>query len=56
MDGIYKEIEKQGLFHLWGVDSEEHDTNYGNFTVAIIEDEDGNVFTALPNEIKFLDK
>jgi hypothetical protein len=46
-----------GLFHDWGneaVDSGEN--GFGNFTVAIVEDPNGQVHTVNPNDIKFLDK
>lgn len=58
-----KETRKQidlifdGLFHGWGSEAEDGgEHGFGNFTVAIVEDENGRVFTINPNCIKFTDK
>lgn len=45
-----------GYFHQWGCDYEEGETNYGNFTVAIVELPDGTIVQPLPGAIQFLDK
>lgn len=45
-----------GRFHGWGVDFEELENGVGNFTVAIIELDDGQIIEALPDRIKFLDR
>jgi len=53
----YKNLSYKGLFHEWGQEAIETDQQgFGNFTVAIVEDESGQVFTVNPNHIKFLDK
>lgn len=46
----------EGLFHEWGVNYEEFETGPGNFTVAIVELEDGTVDTFPAHQIKFIDK
>lgn len=52
-----EQLEKhKGLFHQWGVESEEHETNFGVWTVGIIEDENGQVHNVPPHRIKFLDR
>jgi hypothetical protein len=43
-----------GKFHRWGVSYEEFESGPGNFTVAIVEMEDGTVLTQLPEDIKFI--
>lgn len=45
-----------GLFHQWGSDFEEFESGPANYTVAIIELDDGSVVTAQPDKVIFLDK
>ena len=45
-----------GLFHCWGQEYEEFAEGPGNFTVAIIELEDGSIITPHPTDIRFIDK
>lgn len=45
---------KHGLFHQWGLESEEHEQNYGIYTVGIIEDETGQIHSVTANRIQFL--
>lgn len=50
-------LEFEGLFHDWGQEAiETNEQGFGNFTVAIIEDQSGQVHTVNPNHVKFLDK
>ena len=39
-------------FQAWGVDHEEFETNAGNFSIAIIERDDGSIETVVPTMIK----
>lgn len=45
----------KGLFHCWGCEWEEFETNVGNNTVGIIELEDGTIETVIPQNIKFVE-
>lgn len=45
-----------GLFHEWGKEIVEYTDSSETFTVGIIEDESGQIFTVNPNCIKFTDK
>lgn len=45
----------EAKFHQWGMDYEEFETGPGNFSVAIIEFQDGSVQTVSPELIKFID-
>jgi hypothetical protein len=52
-----KKMQFNALFHEWGQEAvEDNGQGFGNFTVGIVEDEDGQVHTVNPNHIKFLDK
>lgn len=46
-------FSKRGMFHKWGVSYEEFEAGPGNFTVAIVEFEDGTVEMVLPSNLKF---
>jgi hypothetical protein len=46
--------ETLGLFHQWGNDFEEFESGAGNYTVAIVELDDGTVVTHAPDKITFL--
>ncbi len=49
--------EFKGIFHEWGNEAVENNGDgFGNFTIAIVEDESGQVHTVNPNHVKFLDK
>lgn len=59
--GIYyykgEKSEVTGLFHGWASDYEEFcDYGPGNFTVALIELDDGRVLPCRPETIQFLDR
>ena len=45
---------KTGDFHQWGVAFEEFETGPGNYSIAIIEDSEGNVYEVFPSDVKFL--
>ena len=45
-----------GRFHGWGVDFEEFENGVGNYTVGIIELDNGQIIEAIPGRIKFLDR
>jgi len=46
----------EGFFHHWGLSYEELREGIGNFSVALIEDEDGEIHTILPEHLIFIDK
>lgn len=49
-----KDFATFGLFHQWGVSYEEFENGPGNYTVAIVENEDGTISEVLPVNIKFI--
>lgn len=51
---LYKYTVIEGKFHQWGITSEEHETNFGNYTVAIVEDDKGFIHSVLPDFIQFI--
>lgn len=44
-----------GMFHKWGQSFEEFESGPANYTVAIVETEDGNIEEVIPVNIKFCD-
>lgn len=56
IDGKYSWQEDWGIgyFHAWGVCYEEFETGPGNYSVAIVEMEDGSVRNFYPYEITFI--
>lgn len=44
-----------GMFHAWGVEYQEFEAGPGNFSVAIIEFEDGKVETFSVPQVRFID-
>jgi len=55
--GCYEpDFINEGLFHEWGVSCEESDSGYGNSTIALIETEDGIIYSVYPQFVKFIDK
>lgn len=44
----------EGLFHQWANSYEEFESGPGNFTVALVEIEDGTIIEILPCNIKFI--
>ena len=41
-------------FHKWGAEYEEFETGAGNYTVAILEKENGDITTYFAHQIKFI--
>jgi len=55
-----KDIQKimigKGKFHQWGLDFlEGYESGFTNYTVAIVEMDDGTVKSVMPEMIQFLD-
>jgi len=44
-----------GIFHEWGIESEEFENGVGNDTYAIVELPDGTIEKVTPSAIKFVD-
>jgi hypothetical protein len=44
----------EGVFHQWANAYEEADFGFGNYTVALVELQDGTIESVLPSNIKFL--
>ncbi|MGX9249691.1 hypothetical protein ACWXWI_02005 [Pantoea ananatis] len=44
-----------GIFHQWGADYEEFDCGPGNYTIAIVEMDDGTIKKFMPTDIKFIE-
>lgn len=49
-----KEFTNEGVFHQWANAYEEFETGAGNYTVALIELENGEIESVLPMNIKFI--
>lgn len=49
-----KEMDLQGYFHGWGNAYEEFEAGPGNYSIAIVEGESGQIFEVLPSDVKFL--
>lgn len=45
----------RGFFHQWGIDYEEFESGPGNYTVAVIELDDGTVVMARADTVKFVE-
>lgn len=53
----WHDLEFKGLFHQWGEEAEHDNINgFGNFTIGIVEDENGQIHTVNPNHIQFTDR
>ncbi len=52
--GEAEKVVRPATFHGFGADYEEFDNGPGNFSVAIVEYEDGTVDTVIPKHIKFV--
>lgn len=50
-----RETVVKGVFHQWGSDYEEYETGPGNYSVGIVELEDGSVQRFIPENIKFIE-
>ena len=51
-----KDYTHNGLFHQWGAAYEESSEGFGNFTLALVEIEDGTIVEVLPCNIKFINE
>ena len=51
-----KDFTHEGLFHQWVNSYEEFESSVGNYTVGLIELQDGTIEEVLPINIKFIDK
>jgi hypothetical protein len=51
-----KGFDYVGTFHGWGVDYEEFETEPGNYTVAIVEKDNGEVVLVHASLIRFMDR
>lgn len=51
----YKKVDdwKDGYFHEWGYDFEEFETGPGNFSVGIVEDENGIIYMPFASDVVF---
>lgn len=45
----------EGKFHEFGLETEEYENGASNYTIAIIELEDGSITTCYPHMMKFID-
>lgn len=55
-DRFYDVKKSKGLFHQWGLEIEEGETEISSYTIGIIEDENGQIHTPKASDVKFLDK
>jgi len=44
-----------GAFHMWAAKYEEFESGPGNYTMALIEDENGQIRECWPDTVKFLE-
>lgn len=49
------QVDRPGLFHQWGTDFEEYENGAAQFSVGIVELEDGSVEMVPPERIHFLE-
>jgi hypothetical protein len=49
-----KEFKNVGTFHLWAYSLVETEKGKVNFTVALVENEEGFIEEILPSQIKFI--
>ena len=49
-----EDYNNEGLFHQWANSYEEFESGPGNFTIALVEIEDGTIVEVLPCNIKFI--
>jgi hypothetical protein len=50
------DFKHSGLFHQWANSFTEFESGAGNYTVALVELEDGTISEVLPSNLKFIDK
>ena len=51
---IEEEFSNPGTFHQFGLSMEEDESGFTNYSIAIIEDESGNMHEVLPSNMKFI--
>lgn len=52
--GCFEEdFTHDGYFHCWGINHEENECGFGNYTTAIVELPDGTVEEMMPVALKF---
>ena len=52
--GFEPEFINEGVFHQWASSYEEFEQGAGNFTVALVELQNGTIEEVLPKNIKFI--
>lgn len=51
-----KDFDSEGVFHGWGCAYEmDKDNSFGNYTVALVETEDGVIHEVIPSMLKFVE-
>lgn len=50
----YEEVEIEGFFLRFGEEAEELETGFGNFTVALVEDDEGYIHSVCPTSLRFI--
>lgn len=56
-DAKFVDLVFDGIFHEWGSEAEDGgEHGFGNFSIGIVEAENGQVYTVNPNHIQFTDK
>lgn len=55
-NNAWKTVEHEGWFHQWGMSYEEFDNGPGNYSIAIVELDNGHVILPMADDIIFLDK
>ena len=52
--GCWSDFIYDGLFHQWAPACEESSEGFGNYTVGLVEIEDGIIESVLPSNLKFI--
>ena len=53
----FKEVTETGcLFHQWGLEVEEDETGFTNYTVGIVETQSGKIISVMPEQLVFTDR
>ena len=53
---LHKYETQKAYFHEWSIECEELQDGIGQYPVAIVELQDGTVYTVETNKIKFIDR
>jgi hypothetical protein len=48
------EFINEGIFHQWANAYEESSAGFGNYTVALVEIQDGTIVEVIPSKLKFI--